>query len=83
MSVTIIGTSSWMAVEEIKTGEIKTPRAGRKSKRQKPASSGVGINDFSGLDPTKSKQNAKTKPEKTREYRAAAAALLRSALWGS
>jgi hypothetical protein len=29
------------------------------------------------------KQNGKTKPEKTREYRAAAAALLRSALWGS
>jgi hypothetical protein len=72
-----------MAVEENKPGENNTPGAGRKSKRQKPASSGVGINDFSGLDPTKSKQNGKTKREKTREYRAAAAALLRSPQWGS
>jgi hypothetical protein len=44
---------------------------------------GVDINDFNGLDPLKSKQNGKIKPEKTRENRAAATALPRTPQWGS
>jgi hypothetical protein len=35
------------------------------------------------LDPLKSKQNGKIKPEKTRENRAAATAQYKQVLWGS
>ncbi len=43
----------------------------------------VDINDFNELDPVKSKQNGKIKPEKTRENGAAATAQYKKVLWGS
>ena len=49
----------------------------------KPAKSQVRFNVIKRLDHPESKQNGKTKPEKTRENRAAAASLAKVAKWGS
>ena len=72
-----------MAMDEIKTGEIKTPVRWMKSKWPEPVNLGVMSNEFRDLDPAESKQNGKIKSRKTLENRAAAPALLRTPQWGS